>query len=90
MQRCSSDSERVRGLLSRWREKVYELLVRRKLQEIEDIEYKEDARQKVRFTQGYIILAPDKTAPTSTILRTQQLLRPSAYAFFTRRTPLLN
>lgn len=47
LQRCKSDSERVRGLLTRWREKVYELLVRRKLQEIEDIEHKQGVHKKV-------------------------------------------
>ena len=34
-------------MLTRWREKVYELLVRMKLQEIEDIEHKQDVRKKV-------------------------------------------
>lgn len=58
MQRCKSDSERVRGLLTRWREKVYELLVRRKLQEIEDIEYKEDIRKKVRQRMQIVIHPP--------------------------------
>ena len=37
----------MKGLLTRWREKVYELLVRRKLQEIEDIEHKQGVHKKV-------------------------------------------
>lgn len=39
--------DRVRGLLTRWREKVYALLVQQKLQEIEDIRKKEETQRKV-------------------------------------------
>lgn len=40
--------DRVRGLLTRWREKVYALLVQQKLQEIEDLRKKEESQRKVR------------------------------------------
>ena len=41
--------DRVKGLLTRWREKVFALLVQQKIQEIEDIRRKEDCQKEVCY-----------------------------------------
>lgn len=46
--------DRVRGLLTRWREKVYALLVQQKIQEIEEVRRKEEWQRKVCLHAGYI------------------------------------
>ena len=47
IQGSESDMDKVRGLLKRWREKVYALLVQKKLQEIEEARSREEMRRKV-------------------------------------------
>lgn len=47
LQRSSNEMDRVRGLLTRWREKVYALLVQQKLQEIEEVRKREETQRKV-------------------------------------------
>ncbi len=46
-QGSGADMDRIRALLTRWREKVYTLLVQQKLQEIEAIQKREEFQGRV-------------------------------------------
>ena len=46
--------EPVKSLLSRWREKVFVLLVQQKLQQIQDSRGKMEARVKVKLAHGEV------------------------------------
>jgi hypothetical protein len=52
LQKNSDEMDRVRGLLTRWREKVYALLVQQKIQEIEESRKKEEWQRKVCYGAG--------------------------------------
>ena len=48
-QRCGEEAGCVRGLLTLWREKVFVLLVQRKMEEIQNASKLDDAQKKVRL-----------------------------------------